>query len=353
MNRNLESQIEMFYKELKSLYSLNKFDNIGKITVNKYELHIIKPPLEIVVSTSLDEPYFSFGGDYGLLIYKKEDNLKEDKYYKHKIILILQIEDISISAMIYLGNRKLISGGEKGFNLIHFEEDYKSYNIIFHIMDNLKINDVIKGYNESFISYGDDIPIWKWKINKEENNIEKLFILNPSNKIINLCEISNKYFAYQTNYHVHIIDMKTFQQKIKIDYYISGANTNGIRRYSEDTIGLCSHDLNKIKFFSVETGEKLFEISDDRYTISSFLKTNRDKDENEIITISKYSSGRFPYGVSTDFSLHNNKWEKLTETSHTRLYLHDHIYEMNDKTILITAFNFLYILIYPSEIILK
>ena len=255
--------------------------------------------------------------------------------------------------MIYLGNKKLISGGQKGFNLIHFEEDYKSYNIIFHIMNNLKINDIIKGYNESFISYGDDIPIWKWKINKEENNIEKLFILNPFKKIINLCEISNKYFAYQTNYHVHIINMKTFQQKIKIDYCIIPYSANGIRRYSEDIIGLIAQDNNKIEFFNVETGEKLFEICDDTCLIKSFLKTNREKDENEIITISEHSSGRAGYGVSTDFSFHNNKWEKLTETGGTRTYHQRHIYEMDDKTILISAYEKIYIMIYRSEIILK
>ena len=85
------------------------------------------------------------------------------------------------------------------------------------------------------------------------------------------------------------------------------------------------------------------------------MKTNREKDENEIITISEHSSGggRGGYGVSTDFSLHNNKWEKLTETRGTRTYHQRHIYEMEDKTILISAFEELYIMIYPSEIILK
>ena len=348
INKDLEKQIELFYKELKSLYSLNTFDNREHITINKYEQHWITPPFDVIVSTSLEDPYFSFGGN-GLLIYKKEENQLKDDYKKYQVILILEIKDIDISAMIYLGNRKMISGGYKGFNLIHFKEEYKSYNMIFHIMDNIKIDNIIKGYDESFISYGDNIPIWKWKINNKEDNIEKLFILNPDKKIINLCEISNKYFAYQTNYHIHIINMKTFQQKLKIEYRYMNFPINGLRRYSDEIIGVISEEKDKIEFFNVETGEKLYEINDNTCSIKSFLKTNREKDENEIITISEHSSGMGGYGVSTDFILHNNKWEKLSETGSTWTYYIRHIYETDDKTILISGQKELYVLFYPTE----
>ena len=149
MNKDFKKQIEIFYNELKTLYSLNTFDYTEKITITKYEIHWKKPPFCVIVSTSLDEPYFSFGGNEGLLIYKKEENPVKDDYKKHQIILTLEIKDISVSTMIYLGNRKVISGGYKGFNLIQFDEDYKSYNMIFHIMENIRIDNIIKGYNES------------------------------------------------------------------------------------------------------------------------------------------------------------------------------------------------------------
>ena len=55
------------------------------------------------------------------------------------------------------------------------------------------------------------------------------------------------------------------------------------------------------------------------------------------------------YGVSTDFIFHNNKWEKLSETGSTWTYYIRHIYETDDKTILISGQKELYVLFYPTE----
>ena len=353
INKELEDNIQQLNIELNSLYALNTFDKIKKITIDDYEFHTLKPPENIYYSISLDEPYFASGGSK-LFIYKIENKIPEkNDHYKHKITLVLEVNEIEIFAMIYLGNRKIISVGYKGINLIQFEENYKGYNILFHIMDNFNIKNIIRGNDESFISYGENLPIWKWKINKEENNIEKLFCLNSKQSIKDICKISNKYFAYQTEDHIHILNVKTFAEKIKIEYeWHKYSFLFGLVRYSDEILGAISNNRMQIGFFNVETGEKVFEIKDDNEScfLLGFLKTNREKNENEIIAISEYFSGRGGYGLAGDFSLHNNKWEKLIHTfTSSWTYSLRHIYEMKDKTILISAQNQLHVLFYPQD----
>ena len=143
--------------------------------------------------------------------------------------------------------------------------------------------------------------------------------------------------------------MKTFREKIKIEYkYDYSFYNHGLARYSDEIIGSISKGGKKIEFFKVETGEKLFEINIEDRLLLGFLKTNREKDENEIITISKVYSDFGGNGYSEDFSLHNNQWEKLS-TYNLLTFRMTHIYEMKDKTILISAQNELYVLFYPVE----
>ena len=353
INKELEGKIQQLNTELNSLYALNTFDKIKKITIDDYEYHTLKPPDNVFYSIPLDEPYFASGG-HKLFIYKIENKIPEkNDHKKHQITLVLEINEIKLFAMIYLGNRKIISGGYEGFNLIQFEENYKGYNMLFHIMDNFKINNIIRGNDGSFISYGENISILKWKINKEENNIEKLFTLNFKQSIKDICKISNKYFAYQTEDFIYILNMKTFAEKIKIKYeYHKSSYIFGLVRYSDEILGVISKNRNQIGFFNVETSEKVFEIKDDNEScfLLGFLKTYREKNENEIIAISEYFSGRGGYGQTEDFSLHNNKWEKLIETSTSSWssYLR-HIYEMKDNTILISAQSQLHVLFYPQD----
>ena len=56
--------------------------------------------------------------------------------------------------MIYLDNKKLIAGGDQGIILIKFDGNYINYNIIFHINKNEIIRNIIKTYDNYFISYG-------------------------------------------------------------------------------------------------------------------------------------------------------------------------------------------------------
>ena len=147
------------------------------------------------------------------------------------------------------------------------------------------------------------------------------------------------------------MNIKTFSEKIKIKYeHHRYPFTFGLVRYSDEILGSISKTKEQIGFFNVETGEKLFEIKDDKDNCDflGFLKTNRENNENEIIAISKIFQGRGGYSLIKDFSLHNNKWEKLLQTSGMTFYLR-HVYEMKDKTILISAQEKLYILFYPQD----
>ena len=140
--------------------------------------------------------------------------------------------------------------------LIELNNDYSSTNIIFHIMKDKKFINLIKTYDNHFITYGENIPIWKWNINEEENNIDIKFILNDKN-VKNICEISDKYFAYQTLENIPIILSKTFKEHLKIKYEINRYE-NGINRLIDDIIGAISKDKKSIDFFNIQTGEKLY-----------------------------------------------------------------------------------------------
>ena len=167
--------------------------------------------------------------------------------------------------MIYLDNKKLIAGGDQGIILIKFDGNYINYNIIFHINKNEIIRNIIKTYDNYFISYGNDIPICKWEINKEENNIDNLFILKTEKDVLGICEINNKYFTYQTEEYIYILNYKTFKEHIKIKYTIQSYiyRENGINKLTDKIIGTISYNSDQLDFFDVETGEKMFEISND------------------------------------------------------------------------------------------
>ena len=256
--------------------------------------------------------------------------------------------------MIYIDNKKLIAGGNQGILLFKFNGNYKSLNINFHINKNEEIRQIIKTYDNYFISYGNYLSICKWEINKEENKIDNLFILKTEKIVLGICEISNKYFAYQTEDYIYILNYKTFKEHIKIKYKIQSYiyRTNGINKLTDKIIGTISYNSDQIDFFDVETGEKLFEISNDdngnQVFYNGFLRTKREKEEIEIITLSENIQYMRRYGYCLDMKVNNNKIEILSQTSDEWWYIDlRHIFEMNDKTILISGEKDLYALFYP------
>jgi len=48
--------------------------------------------------------------------------------------------------MLYLGNKILLAIGYKGIFLFIFNENYKSYNIMFQINKNIKLHNMTKSY---------------------------------------------------------------------------------------------------------------------------------------------------------------------------------------------------------------
>jgi len=101
-------------------------------------------------------------------IYKIEKNLEKYKNEKHQITLISKVENVNINTMTYLDNKKLIAGGNQGILLIKFDGNYKNYNINFHINKKEIIRNIIKIYDNYFISYGNYIPISKREINRKK-----------------------------------------------------------------------------------------------------------------------------------------------------------------------------------------
>ena len=158
--------------------------------------------------------------------------------------------------MINMGKNKIICAGRNGIFLIELNNDYSSSNIIFHIMKDKQFVNLIKTYDNHFITYGKDISMWKWNINEEENNIDIKFILNDKN-VKNICEISDKYFAYQTLENIPIILSKTFKEHLKIKYETTWFDI-GINKLTDDIIGTISKDKKSIEFFNIQTGEKLY-----------------------------------------------------------------------------------------------
>ena len=205
INQNIKKEIDNLNNELYSIYSLNDFNNKEKIRICDYKIYSIEPPNSIFVTTSLDEPYFAAGG-FGLYVYKIEKNI--DK--KYKIDLISNINNINVSTMIYLYNMQLIVGGGNGIFFIKYNKEFKDYEVIFHVNKNMNIDNIIKTYNNYFLSLENRDYIIKWIINKEENNIEKLFSFNNNKGICNICDINKKYFVYQTQEFIYIIYHKNF-----------------------------------------------------------------------------------------------------------------------------------------------
>ena len=352
-DNTLKKEIENLNNELLSLYSQNSFKNEEKTVISKYEVYKLNPPDRIFVTTSLDEPYFAAAG-IGLYIYKIEENSEKYKDEKHKNALISKVENVNINTMIYIDNKKLIAGGNQGILLFKFNGNYKNYNINFHINKNEEIRQIIKTYDNYFISYGNYLPICKWEINKEENKIDNLFILKTEKIVLGICEISNKYFAYQTEDYIYILNYKNFKEHIKIKYKIQSYiyRRNGINKLTDKIIGTISYNSDQLDFFDVETGEKLFEISNDdngnQVFYNGFLRTKREKEEIEIITLSENIQYMRRYGYCLDMKVNNNKIEILSQTSDEWWYIDlRHIFEMNDKTILISGEKDLYALFYP------
>ena len=351
-NDNLRKNIEKINNELVSFYSRNSFNNEEKINISKYKEYTIKPPGNVYTTTSLDEFYFAAGG-VGLYIYKIDKNLKKNEEKLYKITLISKVENVDINTMIYLGNQKIIVGGNKGFLLITFNRDYKSYKINFHIFKNEEIYKIIKTYDNYFISYGINIPICKWAINKQENNIEKLLILNPGNNILGLCEINNKYFAFQTEDFIYIINYKTFKTHIKIKYRIQGYlyRKNEINKITDNIIGTIGYNSDQIDFFNIETGEKLFEINkdddDNQVFYRGFLRSKRAKEETEIIFLCENFKYMSNDSYCLDAKLDYNKLDIMSRTLNKWYIKPEHIFEMNDLTILISGNEEIYVLFYP------
>ena len=344
-NDNLRKNIENINNELISFYSQNSFNNQEKINISKYKEYKIKPPGNVYTTTSLDESYFAAGG-VGLYIYKIEKKLKN-------VTLISKVENVNINTMIYLGNQNIIVGGTEGFLLITFNMDYKSYKINFHIFKNENIYKIIKTYDNYFISYGIDIPVCKWEINKQENNIDKLLIINPGNNILGLCEINNKYFAFQTKDLIYIINYQNFKVHIKINYQIQSYlyRKNGINKITNNIIGTIGSNHDQIDFFNIETGEKLFEINKDdnenQVFYRGFLGSKRAKEETEIIFLSEHCEYMRSDSYCLDAKLDHSKLDIMSRTSNEWYIEPEHIFEMNDLTILISGGKIIYILFYP------
>ena len=101
-----------------------------------------------------------------------------------------------------------------------------------------------------------------------------------------ICEINNKYFTYQTEEYIYILNYKTFKEHIKIKYTIQSYiyRENGINKLTDKIIGTISYNSDQLDFFDVETGEKMFEISNDdngnQVFYRGFLRTKMRKRRN-------------------------------------------------------------------------
>ena len=69
----LEKEVKALNYKLSSIYFLNNFSNKEKIKISDYEQHLINPPDNVYVSTSLDKPYFALEvKDYMYIKLKKK-----------------------------------------------------------------------------------------------------------------------------------------------------------------------------------------------------------------------------------------------------------------------------------------
>lgn len=108
---------------------------------------------------------------------------------------------------------------------------------------------------------------------------------------MNICEINNKYFAYQTPEYISIINIKTFQAHCTINYKINSIfHENGINKFNNKIIGAISENTHTIDFFNIDSGKKEYEIIDNENFVKGFIHTKREK--NELIVLSEYCSDR-------------------------------------------------------------
>ena len=354
IKQKLRKEIEKINNKLNSIYVLNTFHKDEKILISNYEQHWIKTYNNISAAVGLSKSFFAFGGR-SLDIYQKEINKDTDKGTdKYKVTLITEISNIPVSAMISLGKEKIVVGNYSGIYLIKFCDNYKKYNICK--LASKRLTNVIKLNKNNFISF-EEKKIYKWNLIKAENSIEIKCILRTEDNILNMCEINKIYFAYQSYMCIHIIYSNTFKERkrIKYDDFKIDINNFGSLYYDKrisaingKIIGI-SNAQNKIDFYNIETGKKVAElISDSR--IFSFLGSKRDKEENDIITICEYFSGRGGYGFCQDYSLKNNKLIKLSQTMGTWEYNLKQVFEIDNNTILVTGEKEIYFLLYPRKL---
>lgn len=347
IDSKLKKEIENLNNELSSIYSLNTFNNKEKVKLSDYEQHLIKPPNCVFVSTSLEEPYFATGG-LGLYVYKIGKNIDKNKGKKHSIDFISEIKNINVCTMIYLDNMKLIAGGCKGLILIKYSKDFRNYDIIFHINKDHYIDTIIKTFENYFLSLENEKYVIKWIINKEENNISKICSLYNDKGICNICELNNKYFAYQTQEFIYIVYHKTLKEHLRIDYKLINFPGNAINKITDEIFGVTSSFRYQIDFFNVETGEKIYEIIDEDDIFKGILRTKREKKNIEIITLNEHLAYQRSYGFCSDYRYNNNKWERMSITSDRWSCNIRHFFEMNDNIILVSTQEELYVLFYPQ-----
>ena len=214
-NNKLNLDIQNINEKLSSVYSSNTFAKKEKIVINNYQMQEISTnPIKIVIP--LNRQYLAAGGDDGLYIFK----LKEKKPEK-EIIKILYKRKIPVDTMVLLFEEKLLLGGQKGIFLLNFDNEFNNYQIILNVSPNEKVKTIIKINEKTFINLSIEPKnhINKWTLFNEEKNkikIEKMIKLRDNENIENICEINNRYFAYQTKYYIVIINIMNFKKYRKI-----------------------------------------------------------------------------------------------------------------------------------------
>lgn len=283
---------------------------------------------------ALNGQYFAVGGDNGLITFKLEEKRREKEAYT-----IRYIKEIPVDTMVFLFEEKLLLGGEKGIFLIKFDNRYYNYQILFNIAPNEKVKTIIKINEKTFINLTSEPNnhINKWTLFNEQK-MEKIIKLRENEKIENICEINNKYFAYQTENYIVIINILNFKQYRKIII-----QSNGICKYNNKYIGVLNFDIS---LFNIETGEEEFKITGSKfYSFLNIIKFYKSKIENEeIIAIMDF--------CILQFLKHDNKWlliGAIPEVPVIKTFSSlNYVSEMEDKTILLTSKkDILYILTTP------
>ena len=186
--------------------------------------------------------------------------------------------------MIYLNNMKLIVGDGNGIFFIKYDKEFKDYEIIFHVNKNNNIDNIIKTYNNYFLSL--------------ENRDY-------------ICDINKKYFVYQTQEFIYIIYHKNFKEHLKINYGLINFPGNAINKITDEIIGVTSSRKYQIDFFNIETGDKLYKITDENHIFKGILRSRREKNYIEIVTLNEHLAYQRCYGFCSDYIYNNNKWEQF------------------------------------------